>query len=151
MTTTAQNIATKFNVLESAVVRIEEWSSVLFCVVKGLGARFVSKKMKIEDAMNEVEKLESIGGKVWKECRVYFTDDLLFECYGLEIDRYKTGNIYSAKLDGNSISNTEGKRIMQKIYDMKFFFDIENSCYNYRCHESIAKEIIANINKKAGI
>ena len=44
MTNTAA-IATKLNVLESAIVRIEEWANVLFCVVKGLGARFVSKKV----------------------------------------------------------------------------------------------------------
>jgi hypothetical protein len=44
MTNTAA-IATKLNVLESAIVRVEEWANVLFCVVKGLGARFVSKKV----------------------------------------------------------------------------------------------------------
>lgn len=38
-------IAAKLNVLESAIVRIEEWVNVLFVVVKGLGARFVSKKI----------------------------------------------------------------------------------------------------------
>ncbi len=42
-------IAQKLNVLESAIVRIEEWANVLFVVVKGLGARFVSKKVvKVE-------------------------------------------------------------------------------------------------------
>jgi hypothetical protein len=48
MTTTTANIAAKFNVLEAAVVRVEEWASVMFCVVKGIGARFVSKKLKVE-------------------------------------------------------------------------------------------------------
>lgn len=38
-------IAQKLNVLESAIVRVEEWANVLFVVVKGLGARFVSKKV----------------------------------------------------------------------------------------------------------
>lgn len=47
--TTATNIAAKFNVVESAIVRIEEWASVMFCVVKGIGARFVSKKLKAEE------------------------------------------------------------------------------------------------------
>jgi hypothetical protein len=51
MTTTA-TIATKLNVLKSAIVRVEEWFSVMFVVVKGLGARFVSKKVV------EVKKVE---------------------------------------------------------------------------------------------
>ena len=38
-------IATKLNVLQSAIVRVEEWAHVLFVVVKGLGGRFVSKKV----------------------------------------------------------------------------------------------------------
>jgi hypothetical protein len=40
-------IATHLNVLETAIVRIEEWSNVLFVVAKGLGARFVSKKINV--------------------------------------------------------------------------------------------------------
>ena len=38
-------VAKHFNVTESAVVRCEEWAHVLFCVVRGIGARFVSKKV----------------------------------------------------------------------------------------------------------
>lgn len=38
-------IAQHLNVTESAIVKIEEWANVLFCVVKGIGARFVSKKV----------------------------------------------------------------------------------------------------------
>lgn len=64
-------IATKLSILESAIVRVEEWAHVLFVVVKGLGARFVSKKVKVVepkkmtkiDVANNVVAL--IGGKVW--------------------------------------------------------------------------------------
>ena len=37
-------IATHLNIVESAITRIEEWASVIFVVIKGVGARFVSKK-----------------------------------------------------------------------------------------------------------
>jgi hypothetical protein len=47
-------IATKLNILESAIVRIEEWAHVLFVVVKGLGARFVSKKVIQEEEENKM-------------------------------------------------------------------------------------------------
>lgn len=46
-------IATKLNILESAIVRVEEWANVLFVVIRGLGGRFVSKKVI------EVKKVES--------------------------------------------------------------------------------------------
>lgn len=42
-------IATHLNVLETAIVRIEEWASVIFVVAKGVGARFVSKKINVEE------------------------------------------------------------------------------------------------------
>jgi len=48
-------IATKLNVLESAIVRIEEWAHVLFVVVKGLGARFVSKKVVKEVTVENIK------------------------------------------------------------------------------------------------
>lgn len=47
-------IATKLNVLESAIVRIEEWAHVLFVVAKGVGARFVSKKIGVEKKMERI-------------------------------------------------------------------------------------------------
>jgi hypothetical protein len=38
-------IAQHLNITEQAIVRIEEWANVMFVVAKGLGARFVSKKI----------------------------------------------------------------------------------------------------------
>lgn len=58
--TNAAAIATKLNVLESAIVRVEEWASVMFVVVKGLGARFVSKKV-VEIKMKATAK-RIVGG-----------------------------------------------------------------------------------------
>ena len=46
-------IARHLNVVESAITRCEEWAKVLFVVVKGLGARFVSKKV-----VNELTELQ---------------------------------------------------------------------------------------------
>lgn len=43
--TNANAIAQHLNIIESAILRIEEWAKVLFVVVKGIGARFVSKKV----------------------------------------------------------------------------------------------------------
>jgi hypothetical protein len=69
-------IAKHLNVTESAILRLEEWSSVVFAVVKGLGARFVSKKI-IPAAPRPLtaEQLEAVGGSRWTKNdmdRVYF-------------------------------------------------------------------------------
>jgi hypothetical protein len=78
--TNTNAIATKLNVLESAIVRIEEWASVMFVVVKGLGARFVSKKVvavKMEITIERIEQgvkligadgvgIASIESKYWE-------------------------------------------------------------------------------------
>lgn len=44
----SQAIAKHLNIVQSEVLRIEEWANCLFVVVKGLGARFVSKKVMEE-------------------------------------------------------------------------------------------------------
>jgi hypothetical protein len=63
MTTTAQNIAAKFNVLESTIVRVEEWANVMFAVIKGIGSRFVSKKLKVEEKMEQFIELDTYRKK----------------------------------------------------------------------------------------
>lgn len=49
-------IAQHLNILESAIVRVEEWSKVLFVVARGIGARFVSKKVvKMPSLLNRAQ------------------------------------------------------------------------------------------------
>ena len=43
-------IAKHLNVRQSAIIKVEKWANCLFVVVRGLGARFVSKKI-----MNKIE------------------------------------------------------------------------------------------------
>ena len=52
-------IATHLNVLESAITKVEEWANCLFVVVKGLGARFVSKKV-VTDKPSTIEYTWSV-------------------------------------------------------------------------------------------
>lgn len=50
-------IAQHLNILESSIVRVEEWANVLFVVCKKLGARFVSKKIGVK-SMTQRELLK---------------------------------------------------------------------------------------------
>jgi hypothetical protein len=62
------------------------------------------------------EELESIGGRYWEggqHRRVYFND--LDELYGLECEYYNSGNISSARLHGESISNSKARKIAGRL------------------------------------
>ena len=54
-------IAQHLNVTESAIIEVQEWARVLWVRVKGLGARFVSKKVaKMEGTEKQIKWAESI-------------------------------------------------------------------------------------------
>jgi dissimilatory sulfite reductase (desulfoviridin) alpha/beta subunit len=62
-------IAQHLNVAESAIIRVEEWANVLFAVVKGIGARFVSKKVvKVDSIEGQIQerKITSSFSEVWE-------------------------------------------------------------------------------------
>lgn len=74
--------------------------------------------------MNEIEKLILAGGNEWKKDgkhRIYFND--LNDLIGLEVYYYKSGNVSSAKLNGESISNSEARRIMSALGG-SFYYDV---------------------------
>ncbi len=67
--------------------------------------------------MNEakIARLVEAGGKEWQKGnahRVYFNADFAYKAIGLELNYYKTGNIFSAQLKGEPISNSQAKRIV---------------------------------------
>ena len=63
-----------------------------------------------------IETLVAIGGNRWTKNgydRIYFNNWARF--IDLEIERYKTGNIYSASLRGEPISNAEARRLLGAV------------------------------------
>lgn len=75
---------------------------------------------------NMKQKLESLGMTVWGEehgkARMYANDDSQFAAiFGLEIHRYGTGNISSASLRGEKISNGKAKKILSN----RVYFDLQ--------------------------
>lgn len=88
-------IAQHLNIAESAIVRVEEWATVIFAVIKGVGGRFISKKV-VKKMEITVEKLEAIGGNRWQKNgmdRVYFS----IEKY-VELSNSKSRKLGGAKL-----------------------------------------------------
>jgi hypothetical protein len=63
------------------------------------------------------EKLEGLGIAAWERDgmrRYYINDDQLEAVFGLSIGRYKTGNISSASLNGEGISNSKAYRLIAR-------------------------------------
>ena len=66
-------------------------------------------------------------GKEWKKDemhRIYISD--LSKLYGLKCDRHKTGNIKSAKLNGEKISNTKATKLEIALNSAKFWYDVKS-------------------------
>lgn len=67
---------------------------------------------------NFITKLVEMGGNEWKKGdhhRVYFNN--ANKLIGLSVQRYGTGNVSSAKLDGETISNSYSRKIEgEKVY-----------------------------------
>lgn len=100
-----------------------------------------------------VEKLTAAGGSEWESGdnhRVYFND--LPELYGLQAERYGTGNISSAKLDGQKISNSKARKIESGLFGGKVWYNVKTGKYESKgLSESAAKKIISNIQRKTGV
>lgn len=100
----------------------------------------------------DIQKLIEIGGNEWikdEYHRIYFNLDVMVEMIGLDLSFYKTGNIQSARLNGDSISNSHAKRLLSSI-DGKFWYDVKNdkwTCKNMDADRAreIKQAILAKI------
>jgi len=100
----------------------------------------------------KIETLVKIGGKEWQKNgkhRVYFND--LEGLAGLECSHYNTGNISSARLNGERISNSSARKIGQALCSAKIWYDVADQEFHYSTYggETIAREIIAEIVRRA--
>ena len=78
-----------------------------------------------------VDALVAIGGKKWEssdksKSRVYFGTDFIAKAKGFEYTTYKTGNISSASLKGESLSNSKAKSLLSSIASGKFWYDVNS-------------------------
>lgn len=79
------------------------------------------------------ESLITLGGSLWEKNgmrRVYFND--LPSLYGLKATYYNTGNISSATLDGDAISNAAAREIQSYLKNGKLFYDLVSGEFGSR-------------------
>ena len=88
------------------------------------------------DRAQIIEILEGqFGGNLWEnygKCRVYFNGADIAARQGLDWGTYNTGNISSATLDGEKISNSEAKRILAGFGLHKIWFDFADGQFHTR-------------------
>jgi hypothetical protein len=118
-------VATHLNVIESAIVKAEEWATVLFVVVKGLGARFVSKKI-IPAAPRPLtaEQLEAVGGNRWTKGtmdRVYFEISEFVELSNSKARKLSGAKLFFDLVTGEFQTNATVCRdeVKDAIYEIK--------------------------------
>lgn len=82
----------------------------------------------------QIRKFEDAGCSYWlkgKYERIYIPITKL----GLELDHYKSGNICSARFDGESISNSQGR----KLESMKFWVEVATGELHYELGYGMAE------------
>lgn len=75
-------------------------------------------------AQISIDKLSEMGSRWTKGSmdRIYLNN--LSQLYGIATERYNTGRISSATLDGEPISNTKAFAILQQFQMGKFWYDV---------------------------
>lgn len=84
--------------------------------------------MKSNLTAETFENLTSYIGNRWtkKGDRLYLEDAFMLSAVGLEYDCYKTGNICSATLNGEKISNSKAGKIASFLRFAKIYVDLES-------------------------
>lgn len=100
---------------------------------------------------NVAAKLKRLGGKEWisgNNHRIYFNN--LSKYYdGLNVSRYGTGNISSATLGGEKLSNTKARELMSELDNGKLWYDVKTGQFeSQRMSSSVKNKVIAGIKNR---
>lgn len=81
-----------------------------------------------------IQSLIQLGGSEWKKDgshRIYFNFDELVDFVGLQVTRYGSGNVSSAKLDGEKISNARAVEMLSMLRVAKFYYDVPSGEFRF--------------------
>lgn len=81
------------------------------------------------------DKLIELGGKRWQKRehnRIYLESAILSKAIGLEAETYKTGNISSATLNGEKISNSQAGKIYGALGSANLYYDCNKDEFFWR-------------------
>lgn len=100
--------------------------------------------------------VEANLGKRWTKSptldRVYITDGTKLRYAGLEVERYKSGNVSSARLNGKPISNNQARGLLWALTGSKLWYDVTTGKWTqqlvggtHRDDEKLTTEVFARI------
>lgn len=81
---------------------------------------------------DKIEFLKELGSE-WEKNgmhRIYFND--LPGWYGLQYERYNSGNVSSATLDGEHISNSKATGILSDLLALKIWYDVTTERFYWK-------------------
>lgn len=100
-----------------------------------------------------IEQLTQAGGTRWTKNgmdRFYFNN--ISELFGLSVSTYKTGNISSATLNGEPISNSKATAMKAHFDHAKLWFDTADNLFHGRDFaDGELKSAVAVIKSKMGV
>lgn len=105
----------------------------------------IAKAQKVEKTVETltVEDLTALGGKLWEKSqtlrRVYFNRAELMSICNIEVDYYRSGNISNFVWDGETLSNSYGREIMDVIRG-GVYYDLVNRKFVANGYDRYAKE-----------
>lgn len=98
----------------------------------------------------DITKIKSIGKEWIKEDmhRIYINN--LEKIYGLETTSYKTGNISSATLNGEDISNSRARQLTSDLSCAKIYYNVKTEKFetqhiNDPLKSAILEKIMAQV------
>lgn len=106
----------------------------------------MKKKLNQELTQEQIERLVNAGASRWTK---YERDRLyikrLADLIGLSYTKYNTGNISSAELNGETISNSECNRILAALD--KAYIDLKTNTVYIDGRDDAAEVIIAGLER----
>lgn len=109
-----------------------------------LAARITIGQMKrpAKPVALTVDSMVAIGGRRWQKNgmdRVYLNEDIWADMASVDVDRYNSGSICGATLDGHAIANSRAGRLLAAVD--KVYFDAADGRLHFRHYDADSYEI----------
>ena len=94
--------------------------------------------------------LSGMGFKRWTTAsghdRWYAPDELVRQAHGLDVEFYKTGNVFNATLNGEKISNNKASDLVDQLRNLKLHWDAVHGRWGILKGEPVTEETPRSLN-----
>jgi hypothetical protein len=100
---------------------------------------------------NIADKLIKLGGKLWESYgkhKIYFNGYKAAALFGLDTSQYKTGNISSATLDGEKISNSKANKLINSFDKFHYDLDSKKFAWSQYSDKENSEKLVQILNRR---